>query len=314
MNKTDTIMRINTLSQLPPYQEEDLLAVDCGTWSECRVVCEWEQYGVIGGDGSTLLPLEYDNISIVGFGVLLLVKQGKMGMAFLNREAKEEPFFIKRLIPCEYDYVQTGNPPAGGHLLHTISESGDAIRVYMSVADVLTDEYDYTDRVASPIGTFFALKREKHVDILDEATGKLVFSDEECIYLGGYATAQGVLFQATGDNNETKLIHIGADGEPSINTYCLHGGSNVIAIPNPNIDEGRMVTFASFIVETDDGYAVVDATGDSYSGKVYPLIRLTQYARASWKPDSEDEEDADWFLYTRHDLPPLDDGYEQRDV
>lgn len=73
--------RVNDPYALPPrvYKEEHVK-----DYSGVCIVSKDELYGIIDDADNELVPCEYDNITIIGFGLFQLVKNGKLGLVPAN--------------------------------------------------------------------------------------------------------------------------------------------------------------------------------------------------------------------------------------
>ena len=67
-------MVANTTGRIPPHTLDDEYPADSTTVS---IVEDEGRYGIITEKDEILLPLEYDNITVIGFGIYLLIKSGK---------------------------------------------------------------------------------------------------------------------------------------------------------------------------------------------------------------------------------------------
>lgn len=96
--------RVNDPHALPPHAYKEEYAND---YSSVCIICKDDFYGITDDDSNELIPCEYDNITIIGFGLFQLVKNGKLGLAHLRRKFGKggDPFVLKRLISCEYDVI-----------------------------------------------------------------------------------------------------------------------------------------------------------------------------------------------------------------
>ena len=131
--------RINDPGTLPPhvYQEEK-----ADEYSSVCIVSKDNLYGIIDANNEELVSCEYDNITIIGFGLFQLVKNGKLGLARLYREPLKynDPIILKRLIPCEYDVID-----CPWHeeivILRKDEPVGMSVRAYFTDVEKLTNWY-----------------------------------------------------------------------------------------------------------------------------------------------------------------------------
>lgn len=103
MNEYIIKQRINTSSIPPTVYEED----EKGKNSCICIASKDGKYGMVTEDGKPFLPFEYDNISMAGFHLYLLIQNGKIGLLHARRPSlcDDKPFEIIKLIPCEYDMI-----------------------------------------------------------------------------------------------------------------------------------------------------------------------------------------------------------------
>lgn len=131
--------KINDPHTLPPHVFKEENAED---YSSVSIVSNGTFYGIINDDNEELVPCEYDNITIIGFGLFQLVKNGKLGLARLYRESLKYnyPIVLKRIIPCEYDVIE-----CPWHeeivILRKDETVGMSVRAYFTDVEELTDWY-----------------------------------------------------------------------------------------------------------------------------------------------------------------------------
>lgn len=97
---------INTPNRIPPSTFDEKKRNE---YSNVIIYEENGKYGVMNGKGKTILPFEYDNITVFGFGLLLLIQKGKLGVLHIKRNfcQPQEEFEIAKIIPCEYDRISS---------------------------------------------------------------------------------------------------------------------------------------------------------------------------------------------------------------
>lgn len=131
--------RVNDPHTLPPHVYKEEHADD---YSSVCIVSKDNLYGIIDDNDNELVPCEYDNITIIGFGLFQLVKSGKLGLARLYRESGKcnYPFVLKKLIPCEYDVIAC---PWHEEIvvLRKDEAVGMKVRAYFTDIEELTDWY-----------------------------------------------------------------------------------------------------------------------------------------------------------------------------
>ncbi len=96
--------RINTPHRIPPCVFDEKHIDD---YSSIYIVSNNRLYGVTDDDDEFIVPMEYDNITVIGFGLLQLVQNGKLGLAHLVRASGKDnqPFSLETLLPCEFDSI-----------------------------------------------------------------------------------------------------------------------------------------------------------------------------------------------------------------
>lgn len=98
------ILQIINESSIPPtiYSEgeDDINSCIC-------IAQQGSKIGMVTGNGEVFLPFEYDNITMAGFHMYLLIQNGKMGLLHVTRSVEDasQPFEMINLIPCEYNLV-----------------------------------------------------------------------------------------------------------------------------------------------------------------------------------------------------------------
>lgn len=66
---------------------------------------EANQYGILTEDGKEFLAFEYDNIVSNGFGLLSLIKNGKLGLLHIKMN-QDDSYSIMATVPCQFDKIE----------------------------------------------------------------------------------------------------------------------------------------------------------------------------------------------------------------
>lgn len=196
--------RINTKSIPPTIYEE-------GT--PCIFIAERAgKYGVVKETGETLVAFEYDNISMAGFSLYLLVQKGKFGIAHIKGEGdigEALDFSMKKIIPCEYDFIEFPTNGESFVILRKDQETGSEIWVYFCKTGDLKGPFcreNYCDR--------------KYIVVCDDRTdftehvlyqdGRELFQTTEnrknLGIVGVFETRKGTVFLVLRDDDSAELI------------------------------------------------------------------------------------------------------------
>ena len=99
------------------------------------------KYGLITDSSEELLPFAYDNISLVGFSLYLLIQNGKIGLlhARFSEKDPDNPLEIFKQIPCEYDFITLPNDGDSFVLLRRDSEKSSITQIYFTTTKTLSD-------------------------------------------------------------------------------------------------------------------------------------------------------------------------------
>ena len=109
------------------------------------------KYGLITDNNEELLAFEYDNISLVGFSLYLLIQNGKIGLlhARFSEKDPDDPLEIFKQIPCEYDFITLPNDGESFVLLRKDSEKSSVTQIYFTCTRTLSEpiwRVKYQDR------------------------------------------------------------------------------------------------------------------------------------------------------------------------
>lgn len=121
-------------------------------YSAIHIARKYEKYGVVRPDGEEILPFEYDNISMAGFGIYQLSKGGKLGIADICKPNYDdyEPYVLRHLTPCVYDVIEYPQHGESFVLLRKDKEDGSEMQIYFPKSAKLSEEVfwrvEHTDR------------------------------------------------------------------------------------------------------------------------------------------------------------------------
>lgn len=171
MNKNFTILqRINTPHRVLPHTFDE---ENKDTYSSIYIVKDGDMYGVIDDNDNVFIPCEYDNITVIGFGLLQLVKNGKLGLAHYSRERKihDAPFYLEELLPCEYDFIDA---PWYEEIVVLRKDDFNRmkVRAYFTNIKKLTDWYDDYSILDRDI---VEMQNAKDYFLYDARNGKMFF-------------------------------------------------------------------------------------------------------------------------------------------
>lgn len=242
-------LRINNLHIIPPYDEkqQDSCYISVGRIDN--------RYGILKEDGSEFLPFEYDNITVWGFGILQLSLNGKLGLLHIRHKDGESDFHIAKLIDCEYDVIE-------GEYQNVIllrkygmpNElfNGRSVKAYLTVPEILTVEYADACIMSTEYkrGLLSLTGHSKEI-IISTETGKVRWKMTDGYTLGGYnAKNATVLQQDIGWSSRLLYIEENKIKEHVFSGYTAYALAGINADGNPHS--------LGFIVETDDGFKILD--------------------------------------------------------
>lgn len=165
---------INNPHRIPPHTFEE---VHKNEYSSIIIYEENGKYGVTNDKGGTVLPFEYDNITVLGFDLLLLVQKGKMGILHVKRDLDkpQEEFKIAKIIPCEYDRISS---PYHEEIVIMEKDTmyGMEVNLYFTYTEEMTDSYCGYTLLNRDIIEVTSLK-SRH--LYDARTGKIFFTSDK---------------------------------------------------------------------------------------------------------------------------------------
>lgn len=244
--------RINNPHRLPPYVFEK---EHRNEYSSIYIVNDGIGYGIIDDDNNEIIVCEYDNITVIGFGLLQLVKNGKVGLAHFGRglSDKSQPILLKMVIPCEYDAIES--PWHEGIVILRKDEyDGMKVRTYFTYVNELTDEYDYYQILDRDI---IELKNTSGYELFDARTGKcfLNHKNQSLVSFNAHISDKSkdnIVILSFGklifyDGNIAKEHYYDGDVHPIFKT------TDVLASDRPLIK--------GFVIENPDGIQIISADG-----------------------------------------------------
>ena len=170
------------------------------------------KYGLITDSGEELLPFAYDNISLVGFSLYLLIQNGKIGLlhARFSEKDPDDPLEIFKQIPCEYDFITLPNDGESFVLLRKDGEKSSITQIYFTKTKTLN----------GPIWKVLYQDRDYIVAMEDDqCTEKILSRSGQILYTTSgpptmrlicetYETFQGTVFVEIRDYFSASLILI----------------------------------------------------------------------------------------------------------
>lgn len=255
------MIKINTISQMPFYDEEKEELVR----NPLYVARENGRCGIVDRDGDILLPFEYEHITIIGFGVLLLVQNGRMGLVHLDTSGSEETIYIARHIPCNYDYIDT-EYAEGVFLLHTYSLRDHSVCAYLTKPRVLTRTYT---SAAILDRRLMELRQDNKCILINVRTGKKIFDNGPYTSMGSYRTPAGVVLHQFSED-DTRLLFLGKNKRKMyvIPDHC----AQVIMLYA--LDEDSDAKTVVFVAETQDGLVLIDGECNQVTSWEYQQILI----------------------------------------
>lgn len=261
MQHVDIKHRIYSLGAFPP--DEDCI----DTIHYLLVANKRKKFGMLDADHRTLLPFRFDNISIIGFGLFLLIKRGKMGLLYIKK-TEDGVFYVKKQIPCEYDYIETHDLENTVVLTRTTNQR-TRMRVYLTAPDILTDEYQYVNYIDS---NYMQLCDGTKRDIIDARTGEARSDDGEFFCLGSFPVENGTLFEEATVRDEGRLVFLGNDGNARYSaTFIDECNTNVI---QSNINANGKMQAMAFIADTEDGFVILSDNASELSCERFDYIKV----------------------------------------
>lgn len=271
MNEYNIKQRINNTS-IPPtiYSEDEENIGIC-------IARKDGKYGVVTEADDVLLDFEYDNISMAGFNLYLLIQSGKMGVLHIRRtdEDAEQKFEIARVVPCAYDFIIFPKNGESFVILRKDSEKASSVQIYYTHTNIISEPYwriEYNDRDYIVV-TDFGSKVEKIFD--NQGNNLFTASDENEDLCHAYETQGGTVFtKATINADVASLILVKKRRKPEYEQYpdldgafcfeitgeveeiCCDSFRPVLASEHTRTFERNFAI--GFIIEKDARYQVLD--------------------------------------------------------
>lgn len=169
------------------------------------IVRENGKTGICTGDESVvLIPVGYDNISVLDLELYLLVKEGYMGVAHIEYSGFKTE--VKTIIPCEYDLITCSDYV----YLKKDFENGSMMRVYFPVSGKLSDWYwldHYRDEDYCVM-----IDSNRLTEIVLDKYGKVLFSTNQdgntYLITDVFETMEGTVFVETKKDETVELIFV----------------------------------------------------------------------------------------------------------
>lgn len=269
MDKYIIKQRINNTS-IPPtiYDEDDDNIGIC-------IVQKDGKFGVVTEADNVLLDFAYDNISMAGFNLYLLIQNAKMGILHIRRtdDNAAQGFKIVKVIPCVYDLITFPKNGESFVFLRKDSEKASSVQIYYTHTNIISEPYwrvEYDDRdyiVVTDLGS----QAEKIFD--NQGTNLFAATDKECMLCNVYETCGGTVFtKVSGDKASLVLVkkrrkkqyeqYADLDDDicfeltGEIEEFCCDGFRPILA--NEHTRTFERAYALGFIVEAEGRYQVLD--------------------------------------------------------
>lgn len=196
--------KINNTS-IPPtiYDKES-------TFDETNICYADGRFGIICKDDNEqrlLLPFEYDNITMAGFSLYLLIKDGKMGIAHIKRVPNSGGgiyFELLKLIPCEYDLITFPTNGESFVLMRKDTEESSHFQIYFIRTKKVSDSFwrvEYIDR------DFIAVTDiAKSKTVILSRSGKQLFTYNSTCFCHAFESEEGTVFFISKDDRTCELL------------------------------------------------------------------------------------------------------------
>lgn len=256
---------INTPNRISPntFDEEHK-----SEYSSVIIYEENGKYGIANDKGEILLPFEYDNITVFGFGLLLLVKKGKMGILHIKRGFYEpqEEFKIAKIIPCEYDRITS---PYHEEIVIMEKDTmyGMEVNLYFTYTEEITESYCECNMLSRDI---IEVRSAEERHIYDARTGEIFFTtDKERFAHLVFEVSGGTAEKYNEHNyNETDLIiYDSYDMKNDLSCFIYYNGEKTTEFvfegePYMIFDfrcyEGDSPVVKQLVVKKEDKFIVLD--------------------------------------------------------
>ncbi len=195
----EIVRKINMLEHEPEEMQLDKGRIDIIKFSD--------KYGIIDHTGTKILPVEYDNIFFDGCHIFILIKNGKMGLleyhVYLDsRQATCRT--IKRLVPCEYDYIDEQTQRLDNfHILYKSTKDGVKFQLYFPLENGLTEEFEEIKLLDEG---YVELRKCDIRKVIDSEVGTLLTDDNRYSAVSAYGTNAGRVLYDSDENGNGRLF------------------------------------------------------------------------------------------------------------
>ena len=231
--------RINCVNRMPMYDAN-------AEKTHYIIVCEKnKKYGIIDQDARIFIPFVFDNISIIGFGMLLVSKGGKVGLLHIEQDDYGQ-FGLRKFIVCLYDIIDT---PNGDNVFFLRKYQGNSIvvRAYLRCPSVITAEYSNEIFVPNWISgnDYLEMSSNGESTLFDTTTGKVVTEYGNFITVGGYPVGLGIVLHQISSKNE-RLLYI---PKGRIVTSYIYSGEMTVALTA--LEDGNPRCYGFIVINND---------------------------------------------------------------
>ena len=254
MNEYNVKQKINNNSIPPTIYSENKN-------KSCILIAEKDgKYGIIDSNSKKeLLQFEYDNITIGGFGLYLLIKNGKMGLAHIVRPllSQNAEFNLVKIIPCEYDFISFPRNATSFVILRKDSLESSLTQIYFKRVQILSESF-YDIRYFDTDFIFAVDKDNPNIEIAYNNQGELLYKSETKIPNGqthmAYQTDENtVVFVRTGSEYQVEFTMIKKNNKKfEIKTKCYDKFIRPIRADNYIITFERSFAFGFVCLENND--------------------------------------------------------------
>ena len=231
--------RINQTTQMPMYDEK----VENTNYI---MVCEInKKYGIIDQDEKIFIPFVFDNISIIGIGMLLVSKGGKVGLLHIEPDEYGR-FGLRKFIVCLYDIIDT---PNGDDVFFLRQYQGNSmvVRAYLCGPSVITNEYSNGIFVPNWVSgnDYLEMSSNGESTLFDTATGKVVAKYGNFITVGGYPVGVGIVLHQIYSGTERLLYVL----KGRIFASYIYDGNMTVALSA--LEDGNPMCYGFIVINND---------------------------------------------------------------
>ena len=294
MNKYTIKQRINNNS-IPPTIYDD----NPNEKKTCLCIAQRKgKYGILAEDDDIFLPFEYDNITMIGFSLYLLIKGGKMGLLHAARPSlcEDQPFDLKSLIPCEYDLITTPKNGESFVFLRKDQEKDSLMQAYFIDTCTISEPFwreEYNDR-----DYLIITELDHRTEKIFHKSGKCLYttegSEKATMLCSIYETYYGTVFVDVKEDESVSLVLAEKKKREDCDFceddyyYELTGivkTSNFDSYVRPILASEHLRTFErpfvfGFVVEAQDDYFVLDGKCEKLHNDAFDNLIIDTVVRS----------------------------------